>query len=162
MGFPQPLFGGSVYAWDTWPNSTTFLDNQPTTRYLGLHKPQGVTVLTGIAIGFDDAAKGLGFQYRRPGTNASATALINIIFYNTLTNGWSPVSTDSVTASTVGGWFTYVADPALEFNWLTLVSTKKFAIDDLTYTSTAVPVPATLLLFGSGLFLLARRRFRRS
>ncbi len=166
MGFPMALYGGSSYAWNTWtwPSTTTFLDPQPTSKYLGLSKPQGQTVLTGIAMGFDDLSTALSFEYKRPGSNASATALINVIFYNTLTNGWSAVASDQITAHTTGAWLTYSANPSLEFNWVALVSDKKFAIDNLTFTSAvaAVPIPSSLLLLGTGLLVFVRGRKKRS
>jgi hypothetical protein len=166
LGFPNDLFGGSVFASNTWswPTTTTFLDPQPTSKFLGLSKPQGQTVLTGIAMGFDDLCTGLSFEYKRPGANANATALINVIFYNTVTNGWTAVTADQITAHTTGPWLTYAANPSLEFNWVALVSDKKFAIDNLTFTSTvaAVPIPSSLLLLGSGLLVLVRRGLKKN
>ena len=136
------LYGGTVFDATSWDGSV-FPVLPPVSQYLGLDKPQGETVVTGIAIEFDTLSTQLSFEYRRPGNNLYTYSDVNIYMFNTsVAVDMVPVHTALIKAYTDpsknkisddDGWLPYSEKNLPEFNLVVFYSDKKFAIDNLSY-----------------------------
>lgn len=135
------LYGGTVFDATSWSNSV-FPVLPPTSQYLGLDKPQGETVITGIAIEFDNLSSQISFEYRRPGKSSDTYTDVNIYMFNTETSTTDPVYGDQIRAyvdpstnniSDDDGWLPYSKKDLPEFNLVVFYADKKFAIDNLSY-----------------------------
>ncbi|SPD75360.1 exported hypothetical protein [uncultured Desulfobacterium sp.] len=135
------LYGGTVFDATSWPNSV-FPVLPPASQYLGLDKPQGETVITGIAIQFDNFSTQLGFEYRRPGNNLYTYTDVSIYMFNTESSTTDPVYGDQIRAyvdpsknniADDDGWLPYLKKGLPEFNLVVFFADKKFAVDNLSY-----------------------------
>ncbi len=137
--------------------------NSPTSNFLGFNDDKDGTGYSGTEMIFSSLLNSLSFQLNRPGTGAGSTNL-TVALYNSTINkdkdtlvGYTYYNGGALNTS--AGWLTFDSAnityangiaPGTKFDVALLYGDKRFMLDNISYSS-AVPIPPSVLLFGSGL-----------